>query len=44
VARHVPQAEVLRYHGWGHFPMLEQPDAVNAAILGFLARHGLIAG
>jgi pimeloyl-ACP methyl ester carboxylesterase len=37
----VPQAEVHRHHGAGHFLMLEQPDAVNAAIDDFLRRHGL---
>lgn len=41
LAAHQPQAEVRRHHGAGHFLMLEQPDAVNAAIDGFLDRHGL---
>lgn len=37
VAQHAPHARVVRYHGWGHFPMLEQPDVVNAEIGTFLA-------
>ncbi len=36
-----PHAEVIRYHGGGHFPMLEKPAAVNQAIDDFLQRHGL---
>jgi pimeloyl-ACP methyl ester carboxylesterase len=30
--------------GVGHFPMLEAPEAFNAALLGVLRRHGLDAG
>ena len=41
IALHVPHAEVLRYHGWGHFPMLEQPEVVNREIARFLAAQGL---
>lgn len=41
LAVHVPHAEVRRHHGAGHFPMLEQPAAVDAAIDDFLDRHGL---
>jgi len=36
-----PHADVLRHHGWGHFPMLEEPGVINAEIEGFLAAHGL---
>lgn len=32
-----PQAEVLRWHGGGHFPMLERPADINNAIEAFLA-------
>lgn len=41
LAAHAPHAEVHRHHGAGHFLMLEQPDAVNAAIDTFLDRHHL---
>lgn len=36
-----PQAEVIRYCGCGHFPMIERPAEVNQAIDEFLRRHGL---
>lgn len=41
VASLAPHAEVLRYHGRGHFPMLEQPDEINRQIERFLLAHGL---
>ena len=41
VARLAPHAEVQRRHGGGHFPMLEHPKDINAAIGAFLQRHGL---
>lgn len=41
---HAPSAEVVRFHGAGHFLMLEQPAEVNAAVDAFLARHGLAGG
>ena len=41
VARLAPHAEVQRRHGGGHFPMLEHPKDINAAIGAFLQRHDL---
>lgn len=41
LAQLAPQAEVQRWFGGGHFPMLEQPERTNAAIDAFLQRHGL---
>lgn len=34
-----PKARLLRMEGAGHFPMLERPDEVNAAILDFIRDH-----
>jgi hypothetical protein len=36
----VHQADVPRYLGAGDAPFPEQPDAVAAAIIGYLRRHG----
>lgn len=41
VERLAPQAQVLRHHGWGHFPMLEEPAVINGEIDAFLAAHRL---
>lgn len=37
--RHVPQHELVRMEGAGHFPMIEDPARVNALIEDFIARH-----
>lgn len=37
----VPQAQISRHHGRGHFLMLERPEAVNAAIDAFLQSQRL---
>jgi pimeloyl-ACP methyl ester carboxylesterase len=37
LARSIPGARLLEVDGAGHFPQLEQPDAVNAALRAFLA-------
>jgi pimeloyl-ACP methyl ester carboxylesterase len=36
LARSIPAARLVEIDGAGHFPQLEQPAAVNAAIRGFL--------
>ncbi len=41
LALHAPQAQVIRYSGSGHFPMLEQPERVNREIAQFLDHHPL---
>ena len=41
LALHAPQAQVIRYAGSGHFPMLEQPERVNREIAQFLDEHRL---
>ena len=43
VASLAPHAEIVRYHGRGHFPMIEQPDEINRVIESFLRAHGLLA-
>lgn len=37
LARHLPGTRVVRVPGAGHFPMLEQPQAVHERIAGWLA-------
>jgi len=37
----IPGAEYVLLEGCGHLGPLDQPDAFNAALDGFLARHGL---
>lgn len=39
---HVPSAQVIRYQGSGHFPMIEQPQRVNREIEEFLRREALL--
>jgi pimeloyl-ACP methyl ester carboxylesterase len=41
LAREIPGAELLELRGAGHVPMLEQPNAVNAALLDLV---GSVAG
>lgn len=40
IQRAVPGSKLIQMKGAGHFPMVEQPVAVNAAIDGFLAEIG----
>jgi pimeloyl-ACP methyl ester carboxylesterase len=35
---HVPGAELVLFERSGHCPMLEEPDAFNALVAGFVAR------
>ena len=41
MARKIPGAEYLMLEGCGHLGPLDQPDAFNAALEGFLVRRGL---
>jgi len=34
----MPHAELVRLDGAGHLALLERPDEINRAILGFLTR------
>ena len=40
IAERIPDSELLLVPGAGHAVILERPEEVNAAILGFLAKHG----
>lgn len=42
VKRLAPEVDIRIYDGVGHFLMMEKPDLVNAAMLEFLAKHGLL--
>ena len=39
LAAHIPHAEVVEIPDAGHLHMIEQPEAFNEAVLGFLAKH-----
>ena len=39
IANRIPDAEYLLIPGAGHAVVLERPEEVNAAVLGFLERH-----
>ena len=39
LAAHIPHAEVVEIANAGHLHMIEQPEAFNEAVLGFLAKH-----
>lgn len=41
LAGQIPGAEFVPVPGAGHMAPLEQPDAVNAALVSFLERHGI---
>lgn len=41
MARKIPGAEYASLPGCGHLGPMDQPDAFNTALLGFLQRHGL---
>jgi pimeloyl-ACP methyl ester carboxylesterase len=41
MAGKIPGAEYVLLEGCGHLGPLDQPDAFNAALEGFLARHEL---
>lgn len=38
----VASAELVKFENLGHYPMWEDPELVNAAILGFLGSHDLV--
>lgn len=42
LAGQIPGAEFVPVPGAGHMAPLEQPDAVNAALVSFLERHGIL--
>ncbi len=39
----VASATLVRFDGLGHYPMWEDPDTVNPAVLAFLREHGILA-
>ena len=41
MAQKIPGAEYVVLEGCGHLGPMDQPDAFNAALLGFLERHRL---
>jgi pimeloyl-ACP methyl ester carboxylesterase len=41
MAQKIPGAEYVRLEGCGHLGPMDQPQEFNAALLGFLQRHGL---
>ncbi|MGH8688210.1 MAG: alpha/beta fold hydrolase [Burkholderiales bacterium] len=41
MAKRIPAAEFVQLEGCGHLGPMDQPEAFNAALAGFLDRHGL---
>ena len=44
IAQRVPRAQLLKLAGAGHAPFRDQPSAFTAAVVAFLAAHGIRTG